>query len=106
MTLREIKEGRQEQGSQEEVVYDYTVDSSWGAAPLTNIVAKLFDISASPASDVTSTKMVGTPSSSALVITLPRIKALIAGRSYWVRITFTVASGQIRQADAFIDCQT
>lgn len=106
MSLREIKEGQQEQGSKEEVIYDYTVDSSWGAAPLSSIEVKIFDLSTTPPTDVSSDKMVGTPSSNALIITLPRIKILEVGKTYQVRIIFTVASGQIRQAEAYIKCET
>lgn len=91
--IREVVEGQQEQGEDEEIVY--TVDTAnWGGSPTSpSVVVK------DPAgTNVTSTVM---PSGSATVngdvITLPTLKLLTRNKLYRVEVKFT-AGGNVFEA--------
>ena len=72
MAIREVSEGRQAQGADEEIVYSVTT-TNWASSP-TNVAVVVKDDS--DASDVTSSVTTGSSSVSGDVITLPTIKSL------------------------------
>ena len=99
---REVKEGRQPQGTEEIVVYTLTT-TPWGSTP-TSTSAKVFDVTKGKRDDVTSVVMpTGSTSVSGDVITLPALKLLKPGRSYRVEVKFTV-SGNALEAFFYVDC--
>ena len=102
-TSRQITEGRQYQGSDENITYTLTT-TPWGSSP-TSTSAKIFSISGDTLTDVTSTNMTGATSVTGDVITLPAIDGLTAGTEYRVEVKFTI-SGNIFEAFAFILCET
>lgn len=84
---REIRQGLQYQGEDEEIVYTITT-TAWGSSPSAVSVA-VKDERAGFA-DVTSTVMpTGSPTVAGDVITLPTMKALTRGRTYRVEVRFT-----------------
>lgn len=89
-TTREIKEGMQEQGEDEVIVYTLTVPTSWGTSP-TSPSAKIYsyDSGTRTYTDVTSTKMSGSASVVGQVITLPAVTGLVDGTTYRVEIKWT-----------------
>jgi len=104
---REIKEGRQEQGEGETIVYTLTT-TKWGSDP-TSPVPKVYTLLPNRTdqaidADVTSTVM---PSGSATVsgdiITWPAMTSLTMGRTYRFEMQFTI-SGNVFEAFAIIDC--
>lgn len=103
MTIREIKEGRQEQGAEEEVTYTLTVPTTWGVPSGTPTVTG-YSYDGSDYTDDTSTIFpAGSASIVSQVITLPECKALTAGTTYRVEIKFDVTGGDVREAFAWID---
>lgn len=95
MSIREVKEGTQYQGVDEEITYTLDV-TSWGSSPTSpSVVGK------QAGADVTSTIMpVGSPSVSSNVITLPKIKSLTADLTYRVEVKFTVGGNVV---EAYFD---
>lgn len=87
---REITEGRQVQGADETVVYALTT-TPWGTSPGSES-AKIYEVDGDTYTDVTATKMSGSASAAADVITLPSIHDLIAGTLYRVEVKFTCGS--------------
>jgi len=89
---REVIEGPQYQGEDEEIVY--TIDiSEWGSSP-SGVTVKVYD---EDGADVTTTVTSGSSSTTTTTITLPTIKSLTAGTQYRVEIKFT-AGGQVLEA--------
>ena len=102
-TSREIKEGVQYQGEDEEITYTLTT-TPWGSTP-SSTSAAIFSISGDTLTDVTTGAMSGATSVSGDVITLPAIASLTDGARYRVEVKFTV-SGNVFEAYAFIYCET
>ena len=86
---REIKEGRQVQGTGETIVYTLTVSPS-GSSPGSES-AKIYSVSGDTYTDVTSTNMTGSASAAGDVITLPAIHSLSIGVLYRVEVTYTIS---------------
>ncbi len=85
---REVKEGMQVQGEDEQIAYSITT-TPWGSDP-SSVVVVVKDESADFA-DVTDTVTSGSASANGDIITTPIIKSLTAGRTYRVEVKF--ASG-------------
>ena len=102
-TSREITQGLQVQGSDEQIVYTLTT-TNWASSP-TSPSAKIYSVVGDVYTDVTSTNMpAGTASAVGDVITLPKIVSLTAGIMYRVEVQFTV-SGNLFEAYARILCE-
>jgi len=101
---REIAEGVQEQGEDEEIIYTLTIPASWGTPTGSpTIKGYSYDVTTGTRTDVTSTIMpVGTGSIAAQVITLPKVKSLTAGVTYRIEMKFTISEGGVREAFAWI----
>ena len=99
--IREIAEGRVEQGVDEAIYYALTV-TNWGSTPTSvAVVAKSYVDGAY--TDVTTTVLSGSASVLGNVITLPKLSALTAGTLYRIEIKFTVSSN-IVEAYAWVQC--
>ena len=88
-TTREVKEGLQYQGPDEELAYTIT-STPWESTP-TSPTAKAYDEDNSDA-DVTVTVLSGSASASGDVITTPIVKSLTLGRTYRIEVKFTVGT--------------
>lgn len=101
---REIKEGQQVQGIEEEITYTLTVDATWGTPSGTPTVkAYSYNQETGAYTDMTSTVMpVGTGSISGQVVTLPELKSLTENTLYRVEIKFTTSEGDIKEAYAWV----
>ena len=107
MTQREIKEGLQEQGVEEEIVYTLTT-TPWGSSP-SSITAKVYSVdetSTPPTyTDVTSTIMpTGSASAVGDVISLPKAKSMTEGVLYRFEVKFT-CSGNVFEPYAMVRCK-
>lgn len=102
MTSREILEGRQNQGVEEEITYTLTVPASWGTPTGTPTVkGYLFD--GSTFVDKTSTVFpAGSASVNGQVISLPEMKSLTADSLYRVEVKFDTNEGNIMEAGAWV----
>ena len=87
---RQVKEGRQKQGTDEAIYYKLTT-TPWGSTP-TSTAAATYDITGGGRTDVTSTVMSGSTSVTDDIITLPKLSTLTAGHLYRVEVKFTVSS--------------
>lgn len=104
-SVREIKEGRQEQGIEEEVTYTLTVPTTWGTPSGTPTV-KVFSYIDRTYTDVTSTVMpTGSASIASQVITLPELKLLTEGVTYRVEVKFDTSGGGVMEAYAWIEAK-
>jgi len=83
---REVREGVQFQGEDEQVVYTITT-TPWGTAP--SAVAVVVKDETAAFADVTASVTSGSASVSGDVITTPKIQGLSAGRTYRVEVKFT-----------------
>lgn len=93
--IREVTEGVQVQGVNEQIAYQLTT-TPWGSAP-TAVSAQVF-AGLAHVTDATSLVMpTGTPAVVGDVITLPVLKDLSRGELYRVRVTFT-SGGSVRSA--------
>jgi hypothetical protein len=104
---REIKEGKQYQGVEEEVAYTLTT-TPWGSTP-TSITAKVFSVPSNGVdSDYTDTTTdnfpTNSPSASGDIITLSPLKSLVLDTLYRVEVKFT-ASGNIFEAYAYVKAE-
>lgn len=89
MTSREVAEGEQVQGIDEQIVYTLTT-TNWGSSPSSPaVVAK--DLTLGEV-DVSTTVLSGTASVAGDVITLPTLKNLTRDHRYRVEIKFTSGS--------------
>jgi hypothetical protein len=83
--IREVVEGTQYQGVDEEIAYTITT-TPWGSSP-TSMAAVVKDASGT---DVSSVVMpTGVPTANGDVVTLPTIKSLTDGQSYRAELKFT-----------------
>ena len=87
--LREVVEGTQYQGEDEEIVYTLTT-TNFGSAP--SAVAVVVKDVTNADTVVTSTVTSGSPSVFGDVITMPKIQDLTAGHVYRVDVKFTSGS--------------
>lgn len=102
-TRREIKEGRQAQGIEEEITYTLTVPATWGT-PTGTPTVKGYSYADETYTDVTTTIFpAGSPSISGQVITLPECKAMTEGTVYRVEVKFSTSEGDVKEAYAWID---
>lgn len=93
--IREVTEGVQVQGVNEEIAYKLTT-TPWGSSPTAISVAVFSGLA--HLTDVTALVMpTGSPSVTGDVITLPVLKDLSRGELYRVRVTFTTG-GTVRSA--------
>jgi len=105
MSVREILEGRQEQGTEEEITYTLTVPATWGT-PTGTPTVKAYSYDGTTYTDVTSTVIpAGSASVASQVITLPEIKSMTADVTYRIEIKFTTSEGNIMEAYGWIDCK-
>ena len=108
MTLkREVKEGLQTQGVEEEIAYTLTT-TPWGSSP-TSISAKVFSVPSNGVdTDFTDTTTdnfpTNSPTSSGDVITLSPLKTLVINTLYRVEVKFT-CSGNVFEAYAYIQAE-
>jgi len=87
--IREIKQGLQEQGADEQIEYTLTT-TPWGTSPTsTSATIWSHDPTTDVYTNVTATNMSGSTSVSGDVITLPIVKSLVAGTLYRVEVQFT-----------------
>lgn len=86
---REVAEGVQLQGVDEQIVYTLTT-TNWGSSPTS--VSMVVKDESSADTDVTSTVTSGSISVSGNVITLKTIKSLTVNHSYRVEVQFTSGS--------------
>ena len=107
MSKREIKEGEQEQGVEEEVTYTLTVPATWGVPTGTPTVKGYsYDVATDTYTDVTSTIFpTGAASVALQVITLPECKAMTADVKYRVEVKFSCTNGDVKEAYAWIQCK-
>jgi len=101
-TSREIKEGIQYQGSDEEIAYTLTT-TNWGSSP-TSTSAAIYSLSGDTYTDVTTGAMSGSTSVTGDVITLPKISGLTVGTTYRVEVQFTI-TGNVFEAYAELLCE-
>lgn len=105
-SVREIKNGRQEQGADEEIVYTLTVPSTWGVPTGTPTVTAYSVSGYETYTDVTSTLFPsGTPSIAGQVITLPVCKGMTVNTTYRIEVKFSTTGGSIFEPYALIDCK-
>lgn len=103
-SVREIKEGKQEQGIEEEIIYTLTVPTTWGTPTGTPTVKGFVLAAGASPSDVTSTVFpTGSASIASQVITLPKFKSLTEGVMYRVEIKFSTSQGDVKEAYALIE---
>ena len=86
---REVVEGTQYQGVDEQVIYTLTT-TNWGSSP-SSVTVVVKDTS-NYDTDVTSTVASGSATVSGDVITLPTIQSLTRNRIYRVEVKFTAGS--------------
>lgn len=99
-STREIAEGTQFQGVDEEITYQIDV-SNWGSSP-TSVSMVVLDNATR--SDVTSVVTTGSISVNGNVITLKTIRSLVAGTTYRVEVKFTI-SGNVLEAYMYIQAE-
>ena len=86
MTSREVSQGEQRQGVDEQIIYTLTT-TNWGASPTTvSVVAK--DMTNNEL-DVSTTVLSGSASVNGNIITLPILKSLTEDHRYRVEVKFT-----------------
>lgn len=100
---REVKEGMQIQGAEEEIAYTIDV-TNWGSSP-SLVTVKAFDLSTDPRTDVTATVLSGSSSINGNIITLPVLADLTAGKFYRVEVKFT-CSGNIFECHLLVRAET
>ncbi|HAM40556.1 MAG TPA: hypothetical protein DCP69_04275 [Candidatus Omnitrophica bacterium] len=87
---RQVKEGRQRQGVDEEVYWK--IDTTpWGGTP-TSTSAAAYDVTGGIRTLVTTTVLSGSTSVSGDDITLPKLSALTEGHVYRVEVKMTISS--------------
>jgi len=111
--IREIKEGKQSQGANEQITYTLTVPTTWGTPTGTPTVTGYTCIGGKldghnyvggTLTDVTSTIFpTGVASVSSQDITLPECVSLTAGILYMVTVLFDTSEGDTLEAYAFIE---
>jgi hypothetical protein len=101
---REIKEGVQDQGRDEEMTYSVTIPTTWGTPTGTPTVTVYSHVNGTY-TDVTSTVMPsGAASINSQVVTLPEIKLLTEGVTYLVEVLFDTSEGNTQEFKAWLAC--
>jgi len=91
-SIREVVEGLQTQGEDEEITY--TIDSTpWGDAPTSPTVVVKDE--QDDFNDVTVTVATGVASANGNIISTPEIHSLTAGKIYRVEVLFTLAGNAV-----------
>ena len=104
-SVREIKEGRQEQGVEEEVTYTLTVPTTWGV-PTGTPTIKVYSYDGITFTDVTTTIMPTVSASIASqVITLAEAKSMTVDVLYRFEMKFDTTSGGVKEAYAWVQCR-
>lgn len=98
---REIREGPQEQGTDESIKYTLTTTNLISSPESAS--ATIYSYDGSTYTDVTATNMTGSASISGDVITLPTIHSLVEGTNYRVEVQF-VKSGNTFEYWAYLVC--
>lgn len=102
MAIREVMEGTQYQGADEELAYSITT-TNWGSSPGT-VSAKAYDENNDDA-DVTSTVFpTNSPSTSGDVITLSPLKSMTVGHSYRIEVKFTDSNSKKWEPFFIVKC--
>ena len=102
-SIREIKEGVQEQGAEEEITYTLTVPTTWGT-PTGTPTVKGYSYASGVYTDVTTTIFpAGSATVDGQVITLPECKSMTEGVRYRVEVKFSTSEGGVLEAYAWID---
>ena len=99
--IREVKEGRQEQGVEERIAYTIAT-TPWGSSP-TNVVIKAYD-TVDLDVDVSATILDGSPVISGDGIQTPTVQALTLGHMYRVEVKFT-SGGNIFEFFFMVKCE-
>ena len=102
IVTREVVEGTQYQGTDEQVYYKITT-TPWGSTP-TATGASAFSYSDSAWTNVSSTVLSGSTSVSGDIITLPKMYTLTEGTLYRVEVTFTTSSN-VYEAYFFVQAE-
>jgi hypothetical protein len=92
MVKREVREGRLVQGEDEQIAYTITT-TPWGSSP-SSPAAKLYDVTSSGRTDVSSSMLAGDASVLGDVVTTPRVFGLTAKHLYRLEVQFT-CSGNV-----------
>ena len=100
MSIREVAEGRQTQGEDEEIIYTITT-TNWASAPTASALA----VKDAHDNDVTTTVTSGAMSEAGDVITLKTIEKLVRDESYRAEVQFTAGSGAPYECYFWIDCE-
>lgn len=103
MTKRKVKEVGLKQGQDETIAYTVTT-TPWGSDPDT-VSDALYDVTDDDSwTDVSSTKLSGSVSTTGDVITSRAVTSLIAGHKYRLEVKFTV-DGNVFECYALIDAE-
>ncbi len=102
---REFKESPFYQGADEQIAYVLTVPTSWGTSGFTSITNTLYEDPDDANTDVSATKLSGSTTASAQVITTKLVKSLTAGTKYRLEVKWTSSESNILEAFAFIFAQ-
>lgn len=100
---REVKEGTQYQGADEEVYYKITT-TPWGSTP-SSTGASAYTVSGSTYTDVSTTVLTGSTSVSGDVITLPKLSSLTEGTAYRIEVGFTESNGNVYECYFHVQCE-
>ncbi len=99
---REVREGRQSQGIDEQIAYKLTT-TPWGGSP-TSPSAKLYDCTGTTFTDVSSSCLSGSPAVLGDVITSPKVQGLTKGNLYRLEFQWTY-SGNLLEAFVIIKAE-
>lgn len=101
-SIREVAEGPQEQGSNEQVAWDITLTTDWGTTP-TDISVVAYD---EDGDDVSATVLSGLPSApDSTTIRTPYVLNLTEGEQYKIDVVYTNADGQTLNPFFVIICK-
>lgn len=94
MIEREVVGGRRKQGADERIAYALTT-TPWGSSPA-NPLCKLYDVSTPGArTDVSSTRLTGSPTVDGDVITTPLVYGLEDDKFYRLEIQFVIGGNTL-----------
>lgn len=94
MIEREVIGGRRKQGADERIAYALTT-TPWGGSPA-NPVCKLYDVSVpGTRTDVSATKLTGSPTINGDVLTTPLVFGLEADKLYRLEMQFVIGGNTL-----------
>ena len=102
---RRFKESPIDQGADESIAYLLTVPTTWGTASFSSITCKLYSDPNGDNTDVSSTTLTGSASSSGQVITTKAVTGLTAGLKYRLDVVFDTSEGDTQMGFAIIYSQ-